>query len=54
MKVLWVCNIMPPIVAEALHLESSNKEGWIAGLLQTILERQDRNGVELGIAFPAG
>jgi len=52
MKVLWVCNIMPPIVAEALHLESSNKEGWIAGLLQTILERQDRNGVELGIAFP--
>ena len=37
MKVLWVCNIIPPIVAEALHLEISNKEGWITGLLQTLL-----------------
>ena len=28
MKVLWVCNIMLPVIAEALHKEASNKEGW--------------------------
>ena len=26
MKVLWVCNIMLPVIAEALHKEASNKE----------------------------
>ena len=29
MKVLWVCNIMLPVIAEALHKEASNKEGWL-------------------------
>ena len=28
MKVLWLCNIMLPAVAEHFHRESSNKEGW--------------------------
>ena len=32
MKVLWVCNIMLPVIAEALHKEASNKEGWLSGL----------------------
>ena len=27
MKVLWVCNIMLPVIAEALHKEASNKDG---------------------------
>ena len=31
MKVLWVCNIMLPVIAEALHREASNKEGWLSG-----------------------
>ena len=35
MKVLWVCNIMLPVIAEALHKEASNKEGWLSGLLET-------------------
>ena len=30
MKVLWVCNIMLPVIAEALHKEASNKEGWLS------------------------
>ena len=28
MRVLWVCNIMLPVIAEALHREASNKEGF--------------------------
>ena len=30
MRVLWVCNIMLPVIAEALHREASNKEGWLS------------------------
>ena len=37
MRVLWVCNIMLPVIAEALHREASNKEGWLSGLLSHTL-----------------
>lgn len=53
MRVLWVCNIMLPVVAEYLHLEASNKEGWLTGLSTTILRHQKENGIELGVCFPA-
>ena len=53
MRVLWVCNIMLPVVAEYVGLEASNKEGWLTGLSTTILQHQKENGVELGICFPA-
>ncbi len=52
MKVLWVCNIMLPIIAEHLGMEGSNKEGWLSGLCNVILERQKENGIELYVAFP--
>ena len=56
MRVLWVCNIMLPMVARALGRECSNKEGWITGLMEALLsencqEAQDLQ-VELGVAFP--
>lgn len=53
MRVLWVCNIMLPVVAEYLGLEASNKEGWLTGLSAAILEKQKENGIELGVCFPA-
>lgn len=53
MRVLWVCNIMLPVVAEHLKLEASNKEGWLTGLSTTILRHQKENGIELGVCFPA-
>lgn len=53
MKVLWICNIMLPVIAEHLGLEASNKEGWLSGLADVLLERQAENEIELGIAFPA-
>ncbi len=53
MKVLWLCNIMLPVVAEHLGLEASNKEGWLSGLMNVVLQRQKENDIRLAVAFPA-
>jgi len=53
MRVLWLCNIMIPAIAEKLHLESSVKEGWLTGLLSQVIAEGADSGVQLGIAFPA-
>ena len=52
MRVLWVCNIMLPVIARHLGLEASNKEGWLSGLADSILDRQQEHGIELAVAFP--
>ncbi|MCH5274563.1 MAG: glycosyltransferase family 4 protein [Lachnospiraceae bacterium] len=52
MKVLWLCNLMPPVIAEALKLPASNKEGWISGLLAEWKRHREESGIELGICFP--
>ncbi|MBQ7919081.1 MAG: glycosyltransferase family 4 protein [Lachnospiraceae bacterium] len=54
MRVLWLCNIMLPVVAEHLGLEATNKEGWLSGLSSVILERKRNNEIELAVAFPVG
>lgn len=54
MKVLWVCNIMVPIIARQLGVSYSSREGWLSGLLDRVLQEQVSNRIELGIAFPAG
>ena len=53
MRVLWLCNIMLPAIAEKLHLESSVKEGWLTGLLSQVIAEGEQSGIQLGIAFPA-
>lgn len=53
MKVLWLCNVMLPLIARQLNMESTNKEGWISGLADVVLENGSENGIELAIAFPA-
>lgn len=53
MRVLWICNIMLPMVAEHLGMEASNKEGWLTGLSMMILKHQEENNIELGVCFPA-
>lgn len=50
MKVLWICNIMLPMVAEHLGKEVSNREGWLTGLALALRERKTE--VELAVAFP--
>ena len=52
MKVLWLCNIMLPLIARQLGMEASNKEGWISGMLRILLNHQHENGISLAVAFP--
>lgn len=54
MRVLWVCNIMLPVIAQHLNREGDNKEGWLTGLAQSVLEKQEENGIVLGVCFPGG
>ena len=51
-RILWICNMAPPMVATELNLEKSNKEGWITGTLETLLEQHEFTRIELGIAIP--
>ncbi|MBQ8596460.1 MAG: glycosyltransferase [Lachnospiraceae bacterium] len=50
-RVLWVCNIMLPVIAEELGLPYSNREGWLSGIFQQLLEEKEKQ-IELGICFP--
>ncbi len=52
MRILWICNIMLPVVAEYLGKEVSNKEGWLTGLADMILKNKEDNQIELAVAFP--
>lgn len=50
MRILWVCNILPPILGEKLGLPGSVKEGWISGILEQLIQEPE---VEtLGVCFP--
>ena len=52
MKVLWVCNIMLPAISKRLGMPYSSREGWLSGLLERLVQEQNKNHIELGIAFP--
>ena len=51
MRVLWVTNFIPPMIAEKLGLPSIQKEGWVSGMLTKIVEDEE-NGIKLAIASP--
>ena len=51
MKILWLCNVIPPVIAKQLNTETTVKEGWIDASLRRMLA--DINGdITLGICFP--
>ncbi len=52
MKVLWICNRMPAMFAQATGLKRSNMEGWVTGALETLLAHCREDGIQLGVAFP--
>lgn len=52
MKVLWICNVMIPYLAGAFGVEASNKEGWITGLAERLLQVSGEHEIELAIACP--
>ena len=51
MRVLWLCNVIPPMIAERLGMQGSNKEGWLSGLLSRVIRDEER-GIKLGLCFP--
>lgn len=50
-RVLWICNIMLPVIAKELGLPYSNREGWLSGIFEQLLQEKEKQ-VELGICFP--
>ena len=36
MKILWLCNIMIPAIAEEFGLPYSNREGWLTGIYERV------------------
>lgn len=49
-RVLWVCNIMLPAIAQASGLPYSNREGWLSGIFERVLQKEAP--FELGVCFP--
>lgn len=49
MRVLWLCNQMPAILARGVGRPAGNKEGWITGMAAKLSQN---NEIEMGIAFP--
>ncbi len=56
MRVLWLCNIMLPVIAMHLGKEVNNKEGWLSGTYDRLKKADFRTPggerIELGICFP--
>ncbi len=50
MKILWVCNIVLPIVAEHIGAPAPVVGGWLTGISNALKEEP---GVELIVSFPA-
>lgn len=49
MRVLWLCNIIPPSMAEVLGLEKPVVGGWISGGLKAT---QTMGEIEVAVCFP--
>ncbi len=52
MRVLWLCNIMLPFIAEQIGVKASNREGWLSGLVDRFEKNTVENQISLGICFP--
>lgn len=48
MRVLWLCNIMLPAIAEEAGLPYSNREGWLTGIYEKICENKKKAGEPTG------
>ena len=54
MRLLWVCNVLPPMIADKLNKNGSNKEGWISGALARMIKNPYcfNEKIELIVAYP--
>ena len=51
MRVLWLCNVMLPMIGEYLEKPYSNGGGWLTGLSEDILKSNKKN-LEFAVCFP--
>lgn len=51
MKILWLCNVVPPMVAKQLNIDTTVKEGWIDASLRKLVGDNNRN-LDMGICMP--
>lgn len=51
MRVLWLCNVMLPIVGKDINRPFSNSGGWLDGLSNDIISDEKTN-IELAVTFP--
>ncbi|MBP5415247.1 MAG: glycosyltransferase family 4 protein [Lachnospiraceae bacterium] len=51
MKILWLCNVIPPVIAKQLNTETTVKEGWIDASLRRLLKEEGQD-MTIGIACP--
>ena len=51
MRVIWVTNFIPTMIAAKLGSHDNCKEGWVSGMLSKIV-RDEENSVTLAIASP--
>ena len=49
-KVLWICNIMLPVIAREFSLSYSNREGWLSGIFERVKEGEAP--FTLSVCFP--
>ncbi len=52
MKILWVVNIMLPVIARQLGKEYSEREGWLSGLFGEFMKETEKGDWELAVAYP--
>ncbi|MCQ2519444.1 MAG: glycosyltransferase family 4 protein [Lachnospiraceae bacterium] len=53
MRVLWITNFIPPVIASKLGFAGNNKEGWVAGLMNSLTNRHETGTeIELSVAAP--
>lgn len=48
-RILWICNIMLPIVAEKEGVEKNVYGGWLTGMLDGLIKKNEFN---IGVSFP--
>jgi glycosyltransferase involved in cell wall biosynthesis len=54
MNVLWIGNIMLPIIGEdVLNCSLEVKEGWVTGMVNIMMDHQPENGIDFSYAFPS-
>lgn len=52
MRVLWLCNIMLPFIAQSMGQKVFVKEGWLTGLSTKLINERNENNITLAICFP--